>query len=173
MDDLKSPPHHELPGSTSLPQQNDHRQRYVVGINCLFLNTASLTFKTRLNNPSCTCTQISLFTVFLSGTNSFWITLRLYKKLNDNFGLHFSKQNFLHIIDDYARLFSTKDATGKVWIGLTDLYKVFTCCDSVLLLLNCTIIRNKPETHLPLSQICRKNLMNPFPVNGLLILHQF
>lgn len=56
--------------------------------------------------------------------------------------LDFCKQNFLHLSDDYTRLFSTKDATGKVWTGLTDQYEVFTCWDSVLLLLNCKAIRN-------------------------------
>jgi hypothetical protein len=86
VDDFQSPPCHDLPGGISLSQQNDQGHCYVVGINCLFLKTASLTFQIHLNNPSGTCTQISLFTVFLPGMNSFWITLRLYKKVNDNFG---------------------------------------------------------------------------------------
>lgn len=86
VDDLQSPLCHDLPGSTSLSQQNDQGHCYVVEINCLSLKTASLTFKIHLNNPSGTCMQISLFTVFLSGTNYLWITLCLYKKVNDNFG---------------------------------------------------------------------------------------
>jgi hypothetical protein len=87
--------------------------------------------------------------------------------------LDFCKLNFLCLNDDYTSLFSTKDATGKVWIGLTDLYEVVTCCDSALPLLKCKTIWNKLETHLPLSQNCMKNLMNHFPFNGLLILLQF
>jgi len=65
--------------------------------------------------------------------------------------LDFCKQNFLRLSDDYTRLFSTEDETGKVWIVQTDLYEVFTCCDSVLLLLNCLTIWNELETQLPLS----------------------
>jgi len=30
--------------------------------------------------------------------------------------LDFCKQNFLRLSDDYTRLLSTKDVTGKVWI---------------------------------------------------------
>lgn len=40
--------------------------------------------------------------------------------------LDFSKQNFLHLSNDYTRLLSTKDATGKVWIRLSDLHEVVT-----------------------------------------------
>ena len=89
---------------TSLTQQNDQGHCYVVGINCPFLKATSLTFKIHLNNPSNTCTQISLFTVFLSGTNYFWITLCLYKKVNDNFG---------------PRLLQTKLSAPQWWLHKT------------------------------------------------------